>query len=302
MKLRNLITRAVWLAALLLASPVIASSTADAADSSVWLKHDFVQTRIIAATEGMSQSGEITLGLQVRLAPGWDTYWRTPGDSGLPTQLDWSESVNFAGSRTEWPLPKRLKAYGQETFVYETEVVIPVHVVADNPKLPLQINLKVDYGVCKEICIPMTDRHALLLFPSKTEPGKTEFAPTIASFVGKVPTREVTEELAIEQLVLMPHGDRTILEIQVNALEPLLNPDAFVEVRLPYIFGVPVVLLKQNGRSAVLHLAIFGGEPEALAGQQATVTLFDDSGRAIESTLVIKGGPGSLKADRPPTD
>lgn len=259
-----------------------------AASASDWIHHEYVNTRLIAATEGLAPSGEARLGLQVVLAPGWDTYWRTPGESGVPTQLDWSESVNLAEASVEWPLPRRLRAYDVETFVYADEVVIPISARSENPNRPLVVNLRVDYGVCKDICIPLTDAHNLVLFPGGGEVADTPHASKIAFHAMRVPRRGPSPHLAIERVALKPYGGTTILEITANAPLPLKQPDAFIEGPRPYIFGTPTVMFEQDGRHAILHFPIRGGAPEILAGEDVRITLFDGAGRAIETSVRIE--------------
>lgn len=259
-----------------------------AASASDWIDHEYVRTRLIAATEGVGPSGEVRLGLQVELAPGWDTYWRTPGESGVPTQLDWSESVNLAGTTVEWPLPRRLTAYGVETFVYGDEVVIPITARVENPNQPLAVNLRVDYGVCKDICIPLTDEHNFVLFPGGDVVTDTPHAAKIAFHAMRVPRRDPSPHLAIGRVALKLYGGKTILEITANAALPLRQPDAFIEGPIPYIFGIPEVMFEQGGRLAILHFPIRGGAPEILAGQDVRITLFDGAGRAIETAATIE--------------
>ncbi len=259
-----------------------------AASASDWIHHEYVKTRLIAATETVGPSGEVRLGLQVELAPGWDTYWRTPGESGVPTQLDWSESVNLTETAVEWPLPRRLRAYGVETFVYGDEVVIPITARSENPNRPLVVNLRVDYGVCKDICIPLTDEHNFVLYPGGAEVAATPHAAKIAFHAMRVPHRGPSPHLAIGRVALKPYGGKTILEITADAALPLRQPDAFIEGPRPYIFGTPQVMFERDGRHAILHFPIRGGAPGILAGEEVRITLFDGAGRAIETSVRIE--------------
>lgn len=264
-----------------------------AASASDWLHHEYVKTRLIAATAGVGPSGEVRLGLQVELAPGWDTYWRTPGESGVPTQLDWSESVNLAEAIVEWPLPRRLRAYDVETFVYTGEVVIPITVRSENPNQPLAVNLRVDYGVCKDICIPLTDEHNFILFSRGGEMAETPHAAKIAFHAMRVPRQGPSPHLAIGRVALKPYGGKTVLEITANAALPLRHPDAFIEGPRPYVFGTPEVMFGRDNRHAILHFPIRGGAPETLAGQDIRITLFDGAGRAIETSVTIEADMAS---------
>ncbi len=94
-------------------------------------------------------------GLEMALDPGFKTYWRNPGESGLPPRLDWSASDNVAGVTILWPAPTRVEDGGGVAYVYSHEIVLPVLVTPRIPSRPVRLALSVDYGICREICIPV---------------------------------------------------------------------------------------------------------------------------------------------------
>ncbi len=101
--------------------------------ASPWAKHEFARARLIAATAAVGTLPELRLGLEFQLNPGWKTYWRSPGEAGLPVQVDWSESENLADAAIAWPTPKRQVLLGIETMGYEGDLVLPV---VAKPKVP----------------------------------------------------------------------------------------------------------------------------------------------------------------------
>ncbi len=98
--------------------------------SGPWQRTDIVEGRLIAAVEGMGEGtgtlDRVPLGLHLKMKPGWKTYWRSPGDAGLPPQLSWEGSGNLAGTDFRWPAPHRFTLFGIETFGYDGEVVFPI--------------------------------------------------------------------------------------------------------------------------------------------------------------------------------
>lgn len=86
-----------WAAALLLALPVAAPAMAGAG-ASPWASTEQSQVRLISAMTAVGDRASLSLGLHIRLEPGWKTYWRSPGDAGFPTLLDWSGSANLAAA------------------------------------------------------------------------------------------------------------------------------------------------------------------------------------------------------------
>ena len=95
-------------------------------------------------------------GLALQLAPGWKTYWRSPGDSGLPPQFDWSGSQNLGAVSVHWPRPRVYDAGGLRTIGYAREVVLPLEVTPRDPARPVHLRARIDLGVCEDVCLPVS--------------------------------------------------------------------------------------------------------------------------------------------------
>ena len=105
-------------------------------------------------------------GSRSALAPGAITYWRDPGDAGLPPTLDFSASDNVASVEPEFPAPKRIKeADGGEAFGYDGDVVFPLRVKPRDPAKPATLKLNADFAVCEKVCLP-AKAHLELTLPS----------------------------------------------------------------------------------------------------------------------------------------
>lgn len=99
-------------------------------------------------------NGNQMAAFQLRLQDGWKTYWRAPGDAGIPPSFDWSGSRNVKAVRFHWPRPKVFSVGGMQTIGYSHEVVLPVEIVPQDPNLPVELKAAVDLGVCSDICVP----------------------------------------------------------------------------------------------------------------------------------------------------
>ncbi len=105
-------------------------------------------------------------GFEIALAPGAITYWRDPGDAGLPPTLDFSASDNVASVEPEFPAPKRIKeADGGEAFGYDGGVVFPLRIKLRDPTKPVTLKLNADFAVCEKVCLP-AKAHLELKLPS----------------------------------------------------------------------------------------------------------------------------------------
>ena len=110
-------------------------------------------------------------GFEIALAPGAITYWRDPGDAGLPPTLDFSASDNVASVEPEFPAPKRIKeADGGEAFGYDGDVVFPLAVKPRDPAKPATLKLNADFAVCEKVCLPAKAHLELKLTPATGSP------------------------------------------------------------------------------------------------------------------------------------
>ncbi len=101
-------------------------------------------------------SGDHMAGLRITLAPGWKTYWRAPGDAGIPPQFSFDGSSNISMVTPHWPIPVVFDQNGMRSIGYHDSVVFPITVATTDPQTSTQISGQIDIGVCEEICIPVT--------------------------------------------------------------------------------------------------------------------------------------------------
>jgi DsbC/DsbD-like thiol-disulfide interchange protein len=84
-------------------------------------------------------------GIQIKLDPGWDTYWRTPGDSGVPPQFDFTGSENIKSVKVLWPAPQRFPdGAGGHSIGYMGEFILPLRIVPNDPAKPSSLRLQLD--------------------------------------------------------------------------------------------------------------------------------------------------------------
>ncbi|MBP7242763.1 protein-disulfide reductase DsbD domain-containing protein [Amaricoccus sp.] len=110
--------------------------------------------------------GTYVAAVELRLAPGWHTYWRVPGASGMPPQFDWSGSRNLAAVAYEWPRPIVFESFGETMIGYENRLVLPVVLTPERPDAPVEARVDVQFGLCNDICAPASARLAVRLDPT----------------------------------------------------------------------------------------------------------------------------------------
>jgi DsbC/DsbD-like thiol-disulfide interchange protein len=151
--------------AALTSSLVIGARAQDASpkDASPWQRGAHSAVRLLAG----SRSGAVLLGgIAVQLDPGWKTYWRTSGDSGVPPRFDFSKSDNIEAVTVLWPAPTKFDdGAGGTSLGYHDQVVLPLRIVAKNADKPATLRADISYAVCEKICIPI-EANAELAFAS----------------------------------------------------------------------------------------------------------------------------------------
>jgi DsbC/DsbD-like thiol-disulfide interchange protein len=152
-------------AALFVSSLVVLSlaSEADAEDASPWQRDGHSAVRLLAG----SRSGTVLLGgIAFQLQPGWKTYWRTPGDSGVPPRFDFSKSENIEAVTVLWPAPSKFDdGAGGHSLGYKNQIVLPLRIVAKNADRPVTLRTDINYAVCEKLCVPV-EANAELAFAS----------------------------------------------------------------------------------------------------------------------------------------
>jgi DsbC/DsbD-like thiol-disulfide interchange protein len=161
-------SRAASYGAAIAAAAVIAVSgivTARAQDASPWKRELHAAARLIAgAARKKGDAVWLRAGVEIRLDPGWHTYWRSPGDSGVPPTFDFAGSKNVESVKVLWPAPQRFPDGADGHFNgYVGDVVFPLRIVAKDATNSASLHLMLTYAYCKNVCFPAAAELALNL-------------------------------------------------------------------------------------------------------------------------------------------
>lgn len=146
--------------AVIFGAQLACAQMAHAQDVSPWSADLRSQIRLIG---GGMHDGALRAGIEVKLQSGWKTYWRYPGDSGVPPRFEFAGSDNLLRAQVLWPAPHAFTDEAGTSIGYKETVVFPLRVLPRDPSKPVTLKLKLDYAVCEKLCIPAEGRAELRL-------------------------------------------------------------------------------------------------------------------------------------------
>jgi DsbC/DsbD-like thiol-disulfide interchange protein len=245
--------------------------------SSPWVKYADSKARLDSGTSDSDGKPALLAGVQLRMAPGWKTYWRSPGDSGVPPSFDWKGSVNLKSAEVLFPAPHRFDDAGGTAIGYGDEVIFPVKIVPEREDEPIVLKLTLDYGLCKDLCIPNSVNLDLALPPDAiSHPGD---AVLLEEALARVPKPAAEQTLpALEGVEAKLDAPEPKLIVDVLFPPKAMSTDLFIDagetfVSVPKPLGPPL-----DGRQRFSVGFADGREAEAIKGKTLTLTLVSDLG------------------------
>lgn len=203
---------------------------------SAWSETSHSAVRLILGGPGLA-------GLEFRLAPGFKTYWRDPGDSGVPPTFDWSGSDNLAGVEVVWPAPKRFVDGISFYIGYHGAPVFPLRLTPVDAGKPMRLRLRIDYAVCDTMCIPAQGAAELTAPPVSFD---SPHATRLAAALARAPLRLAAGEAppkgyAIGEVALVA-GARPAVAVEIDMPRAATKVDLFIEGPRGSFFGKPEIV------------------------------------------------------------
>ena len=195
---------------------------ARAAGASPWVDDLSSSLRLVAGAK-KSSDNPLRAGIEIKLKPGWHTYWRYPGDSGVPPRFDFAGSDNVATVQVLYPAPHAFIDEAGTIIGYKENVIFPLKVFPRDKAKPVTLRLKTDYAVCEKLCVPVEARTELTL-PGGA--GATDAALSAAEAL--VPKRATAAEAGLTAKIANDDKRKPLVRVDLAAAtgEPV---DLFVE-------------------------------------------------------------------------
>jgi DsbC/DsbD-like thiol-disulfide interchange protein len=261
--------RAVILIAVSVSGPAFAAR-------SDWAPADDAQMRLLL-TPGAN--GRIDGGVELVLEPGWYTYWRNPGEAGVPPIFDFSRSDNVANVEVRYPAPVRKDEDGAVSLVYQDEVVFPLSITPRKPDAPITLRADVKFGVCSEICVPTSSMAEVMLSPGADEDALS--TARLRGYEERVPKPPEPGRFDLETV----STDGDALTIGVRMPDSSYS-DLFAEPPEGWFIGQPEFVDRTNGVSRY-RLSLAGRPRDAQIRGQEFRFVAVAGGEAIEKAVSI---------------
>lgn len=228
--------------------------------------------------------GSYQTAIEFDLHEGWKTYWRTPGPAGIPPSFDWSGSDNIANIEIAWPTPEVFVTFGMASIGYHGPVTLPVRVTPIDPARGVDINLKLDFGVCSDICVPARARLSTSLGN-----GPDHGADTIKAALETAALSERAGGVRDVTCTLTPNGSGFDIQADLRFNTALGNRTTVIEYDNPDIW-IDIANTSTSGKNltATATMEYYGGGMLSIDRSQIRITVLEGT-RAVE----INGCPAS---------
>lgn len=237
-----------------------------------------VRLRLVSSDE-LRPDGTTMVALELDMPEDTKTYWRVPGESGIPTQIDTAGSHGVSGHEMLWPYPVIEVAGGLTDFVYRGPTVLPFELKLDGERADLSVSVMM--GVCSDICVPAMASFSLPLDFVKPDRGqRLRIAQAVALTPKPWPDAQppfgpVTWDNAAEAISV------AIADPRVDPLSLIADASAAGQ-----LFGAPQ---KSPDGSAVLLPLLGGADQAAREGMPVSLTFMTEMGPFSLSTIVARG-------------
>ncbi|MDQ2092394.1 protein-disulfide reductase DsbD domain-containing protein [Marimonas arenosa] len=202
---------------------------------------DVVETRILPGWR--TADGSLMAGLEITLAPGWKTYWRSPGDAGIPPLFDWSRSRNLEGVEIAWPTPHVFDQNGLRTIGYKDRVVLPITVAPRKSGAPVRLSGTIDIGICRDVCVPVRIEISETLRSTAAQPD-----PVIAAALAERPFSSREAGLTDAACTVSAAADGLSLRAEFTLPSTGGREMAVVETGDPMIWASEPRITRKGGR------------------------------------------------------
>ena len=273
----KIVSGVIFGAAVMLAASPAMATTGD------WVHGQRAAVRLLAA--GIDGQGQLSAAIEISLPQGSHTYWRSPGDAGVPPLIDLSASRNVAEASVAFPVPTR-EDEGDDVVdnIYRDHVVLPLTAKLPDAGQPATLAVDMKLGVCEQVCVPDEVNASLAVQPGENDPAA---AAIIAAAKAAVPGPPAPGSFALDTVAREGGTDgHPVLRFSGTVPDPA-NARVFIEPPEGWAPYTPE--FQPGGAGGASYLVKFSrlGSPVPISGATFRVTIAS-GGRAIDQTLTLQ--------------
>lgn len=220
-----------------------------------------------------TKAGTHMAGLQLTLAPGWKTYWRNPGEAGLPPLFNWSGSQNVKAVQIHWPSPVVFETNGMQSIGYHDAILLPLEVTPLDASRPMQLKATVELGICRDICVPASVTVSTRL-PSPGAP-----VAAISAALAARPSTAAEAGVALATCEVVPIADGLQVTASLTMPRQGARETVVIEPGQADIWVASATAQRQADiLTAVTEMVAPAGAPFALERSKIRLTVFGENG------------------------
>lgn len=197
--------------------------------------------------------GRRMAGLRLNLAPGWKTYWRVPGEAGVPPRFDWRGARNVGSVSVTWPTPQIFYEYGMRSYGFKESFVLPLVIAPADGTADMHLKGTMHLGMCADVCVPYTLQIDTPLAPPAAKP-----TPAIVAALAARPYSADEGEVRAATCSVTPTTDGMQVEARITLPHTGGNEVTVIEPGLPDIWTGEARTTREGDRlvavSEMMHL------------------------------------------------
>jgi DsbC/DsbD-like thiol-disulfide interchange protein len=240
----------------------------------------------LASAQTAVGDGHLLFGFHMKMDDGWKTYWRNPGDSGFAPRFDWSGSQNVKSINLIWPSPSAFDEAGERFYGYKGDVIWPLKVTVEDTNKPVSLSLKLDFGICSDVCVPAEVATGLSLQAGNAE--EASDAQAISEAVGLQPV--LAREMGLQATVRLENIEGHRARLAISYQTPKETAGSIFNADMVIVDGVQGTYFSASQPYAQkgFHVALDTADPASLRGQSVNlVFLRNDGTPAVEGIFMI---------------
>ena len=228
---------------------------------------DIISVRVLTGARITAERHISALHLQLK--PGWKTYWRAPGEAGIPPGFNWEGSKNIRTVDVLWPRPIVFHQYGMRSIGYKNEVILPLAIQPHMSGRKIHLKGQISLGVCQDICIPHT-----IKFNTTLPADQNMLGTKIKTALRQQPKTALAAGLQARRCSFSPAPNGLMLKVTLDMPSTGTPEHVVIETSNPLIWADPPTV-SRTGKILSLQtlLTHSAGQPFALTRNSIRITV-----------------------------